>query len=298
MGGVIDRLEAVIREHVRDEMHRHVLGELYDGASGELDAMAFPELLVTYGTWRSRLIPAQARRCHVSSELRSSPKAVEHEAVLDTIVAKIEAGDDLRAHLSKGTDHVLEVDRMLADLGVHHLHLSVDLEANGRFLRRGTDLLFTAFKPGDAYLVGVYQHATDWARREILETIARNWPDGGIIHQLRYTIGLKHDFNDQERLELQQAGISANAIEVDGKVFATVGQSLAGSQYVAQQLRMTVVHVLGHWREHLAERLEEAARAVNAAAGREVDGNWEPLVHEGYAGFQREDVFHGIVPLS
>ena len=289
MGDLIGRLEVVICEYI--------LAEMPNDPTGTLDAMSLPDLLISYGTWRSRQIPAQPRRCHRSPELLANPKAAEHKVVLDAIAAKIEAGDDLSPHLSKRIDQGLRVDRMLADLNVYHLHLSVQLEANGRFVEQGDDLLFAAFTTGDAYLIGIYRHATDWARKNILETIARNWPDAGIAHQGSYAIGLTQNFTDAERLELQRAGVSANAIQVDGKVFATLGQSIAGNPYSANQLRMTVMHGLRDWKEHLAERLEEAAQAINIAAGREVDGDWEPIVHDERAGLQREDVFHGIVSL-
>ncbi len=290
MNDLIDRLEVAIRDYILEEMP--------DDPGGELAAMSFQELLISFGTWQSRLIPTQPRSCHVSRELRASPKAVEHRAELDVIVAKIKAGDDLTAHLSKGIDRPLGVDRMLADLGVYHLHLSTDLEPNGRFVQRGGDLLFAAFKPDDAYLIGFYEHATDWARQDILETIARNWPEAGIIHELKYVVGFTQTYSDEDRLALQQAGISTGQIEVDGKVFSTLGQSVAGDPYSAQKLRMTVIAELTDWRENLPDRLKEATAALNAAAGREVGGDWEPQIRDGIAGLQREEFFYPIVSLS
>jgi hypothetical protein len=290
MTGLIDQLEAATC--------RHILGEMPNDPNGKLAAMALPDLLVSYGTWRSRLVLAQPRRCHLSRELEASPKAVEHKVALAAIVAKLKAGDDLSPHLSKGIDQGRGVDRMLADLGVHHLHLSTQLEANGRFVERGGDLLFAAFKPDDAYLIGFYEHMTDWARKDILETVARNWPQAGIVHELRGVIGLTQNFSDEDRLQLQRAGISSNAFEMDGKVFATLGQSLAGNPYSANQLRMVVMSVLNDWTEHLPERLQQAAQDIDEAAGRQVAGDWEAVVHEGCAGLQREDVFYGVVSLS
>jgi hypothetical protein len=287
---LVDRLEAVTCQHILEEMP--------NDPGGKLAAMALPDLLISYGTWRSRLVPAKPRRCQLSRELQANPKALEHKVALDAIVAKIEAGDDLSPHLSKGIDQGRGVDRMLADLGVHHLHLSTQLEPNGRFVERGGDLLFAAFKPDDAYIIGFYEHITDWARKDILETVARNWPDAGVVHELRGVIGLTQNFSDEDRLQLQQAGISSNAFEMDGKVFATLGQSFAGNPYSANQLRMVVMHTLNDWREHLTERLEQASQSVNEAAGREVGGDWEPVVHEGCIGLQREDVFHPIAQLS
>ena len=290
MEELIDRLEEVIREHVLEAMP--------EDRSGHLATEPLPEVLMSYETWRSRLIPAQPRCPHLSPELQASPKAVEHKAALDAIVRKIEAGDDLTPHLSESIDKAHARDRMLADLGVHHLHLSTQLGPNGRFVERGNDLLFVAFKPGDAYLIGIYEHVTDWARKDILATIARNWPEVGVVHELKSVIGLTHEFDDADRLEIQKAGVSVGAIETDGKVFMTLGQSFAGEPYSAQRLRMVVMHMLDDWREHIEERLAEATVAVDAAAGREVTGDWEPVVYNECAGLQREDVFHPIAALS
>jgi hypothetical protein len=289
MDELVDRLEQVLREHV--------LKAMPGDPSGHLAAEPLPEVLMSYETWRSRLIPAQPRHPHLSPELRASPKAVEHKVALDALVRKIEVGDDLTPHLSKSIDKAQARDRMLADLGVHHLHLSTRLGPNGRFVERGDDLLFVAFKPGDAYLIDIYDHVTDWARKDILATIARNWPEAGLVHELKSVIGLTHEFDDADRLEIQKAGVSVGAIETDGKVFMTLGQSLAGEPYSASRLRMVVMHTLNDWREHIDERLAEAARAVDAAAGREVRGRWEAVVHDECIGLQREDVFHPIAQL-
>jgi len=118
------------------------------------------------------------------------------------------------------------------------------------------------------------------------------------VHELKSVIGLTQEFDDAGRLEIQKAGVSVGAIETEGKVFMTLGQSVAGEPYSAQRLRMVVMHTLDDWREHIKERLAEAAVAVDTAAGREVTGDWESVVHNECAGVQREEVFHPIAQLS
>jgi hypothetical protein len=46
-----------------------------DDPSGELVSMDLAALLISYNTWRGRLIPAQPRRCNISSQLTGSQKA-------------------------------------------------------------------------------------------------------------------------------------------------------------------------------------------------------------------------------
>jgi hypothetical protein len=284
---LIDQLEYAIQSYIQAAL-----------PNGHRGAQQLPDLLTEYRTWRKRFIAARPRRCHLSRELRSSPKFTEHQAALSAIVEKIAAGADLGPHLSKAAETDSGRDRMLADFGVYHLHVSTSMEPSGRYVTRGKDLLFAAFKPDDAYLIGIYEHITDWACESTLATVARNWPDAGIVHELRSVDGLERQYSDPDRLALQKAGVSVGAIEVDGKVFSTIGQSIGGAPYEAQQFRMTVMEVMRDWRENLADRLAEATIAVNNAAGREITGDWTPVVHEGIAGLQREEVFHRIVSLA
>lgn len=73
-------------------------------------------------------------------------------------------------------------DLMVADWGIHHLHLSSEIDSDG-FVKRGGDLLFAAFGADDAYLIGIYQHLTDWARKEVLgdrrPQLADRWNHAG-----------------------------------------------------------------------------------------------------------------------
>ena len=290
MSNLVNSIEVTLREHLLDAMP--------DDPNGRLAAKALADLVVDYGTWLSHGVPARSRCCHISKEMRASTKAAEHKDALDVIERKIIAGDDLKPHLSKSVDKADAIDRMHADFGVHHLHLSIELDAKGAFVKRGNDLLFAFFKPDDAYLIGIYEHLTDWARKNILEIAARNWPDAGIVHKLNFVTGLTNEYNDTERLELQKAGISVGAISTEDGVFMTLGQNLTGNPYSATRLRMLVMSALNDWREHFAERLAEAATAVDGAAGRSVRGDWKPVVHNEQIGLQREDVFHPIARLS
>jgi hypothetical protein len=282
---------------LEETTRKHLLGVMAADLSGELAKLSLSDLLIQWGTWKRRQIPSRPRRAHRSAELRASAKAVKHAAALAAIVAKIEAGEDLSAHLSKAAEENRGLVRMLADVGVHHLHIADALAPGGRHVVRGNDLLFVAFKPDDAYLIGIYEHKTDWAQTSIVETMARNWPNAGLVHELSYVIAPTQDWSNEERLELQRAGFAGSPVVVDGKVFMTVGQSFGGTPYSAARLSMVVMHTFREWGEELEARLAEAERALDEAAGKPVRGEWEPMVHDGSAGFARGDAFFGIVEL-
>jgi hypothetical protein len=304
MQKLADRMEHVIREHILVAMPADI--------SGVLAAMPIDHLVVTYATWMGRLIPPRPRRCHCSTELAASQKAVEHQASLDGITKEIESGADLKPRLSKrilvahdpmatataSLSRREDRDLLIADWGIHHLHLSSEVESDG-FVKRGGDLLFAAFRDDDAYLIGIYQHLTDWARKDILEIVVRNWPTSGIVLETQ-AIGLTNEFTDEERRQLRNAGISSPMVEVDGKVWAAaaLGHALDGTPMRAAQTRMALVHALNEWREYPDERLADAEHAVDKAAGRPVTGKWKPVVYDEWAGLQREDVFHPIARLS
>jgi len=286
-----------IIDDLEREMCAHILENLPADSTGNLAAQPLPGLLIEYGNWKARLIPARPRQVHVSNEMAGSAKLVEHKANVDSVIAKIELGDDLTAHLSKGIEKIGR-DRMLANLGIHHLHLSATLEPGSSFVERDEDLLFAAFTSDDAYLIGIYVHITDWARRSILETIARNWPDVGVLHRLRYAVGVENDLDDEARLALQNASISANMIEVDGSVFMTMGQTLDGTPLEVSRHRMAVMHTLNEWRANLDERLAGAARAIDETAGHPVNGAWQATVHDEQAGLVRGGVFYSVAAMT
>jgi hypothetical protein len=290
-------------EHLERAAREHVLSHMPDDPSGKLAAMDLKSLLISYNTWRGRLIPAQPRRCHISPELSGSQEAVEYKDALNAIVAKIEAGDDLKPYLSRavlvGHDPKGRTDRdpMLSDYGVHHLHLSTVLESDV-FVKRTKDLLFAAFKPGDAYLIGIYQHLTDWAKEDILKTVARNWPDIGIVHELRSVIGLTSYPTDEQRLQLRKGGIASAPVEVDGKFFMTIGQTLAGTPMRATQMSNLVMHTFREWQEKGDERVATILRVHEEATGLPVTSPWQIAVYNESIGYLRDGIFYGIVQLS
>ena len=211
-----------LADRADDAIRAYVLANMPNDPSGELAAKPLRELIHIYGNWQGRHITARPRKVHRSREIRASSAAQAHAAELAERVRKIEAGEDLEPHLSRAVETAFlstqdkaalksrqrdqDRDRMLADWGIRHLHLSSLLEPDG-FVKRGDDLLFAVFQPDGAYLLGLYTHA-DWVLEDLVTVIVENWPDAGIFHKLQYAVGFTSQPTSAERKRNRKLGIS------------------------------------------------------------------------------------------
>lgn len=296
---------------LEEEMRQALLRAMPPDATGELAQNSLADLLIIYGTWTSRLIAKRPRKVHQSKEMLASPRTASHRSELDELIAKIETGEDLRPHLSKrvetaflasasaaNTPNQARADRdvLLANRGIHHLHLSSDLEANGRWVKRGGDLLYAVLGPNDAYLLGVYGHG-DWALKQLVEIIVRNWPDIGIVYKLN-ALGLASpEPSDDELLLLQNAGV-VTMFEVDGAVWTFLGQTTAGTPIMATRAANELMHTLRRLRADLLDRLTKCQTDVEQIRGLKLSGDWYPTVIGRLAGFRCDDVFDPVANLD
>lgn len=227
-----------LRDSFDRDIREHVLTHLpcADADREALEKEKASDLLIIYANWLDRLIWAQPRRVHLSDALRANPlfSDVRFAGSLATICDRIERGDDLTPHLSRGL-HVgyeapsdepkklnrrRDLDLLLGDWGIHHLHLSTHVEADG-FVTRTDPLLLGVFKPDNAYLIDIIEHG-EWSRESIMKTAVRAWPDAGIAYELKGALGLARTYTDEERKQLRNAGVNV-MLEIDGKVYMTPG---------------------------------------------------------------------------
>jgi hypothetical protein len=234
------------------DIRDHVLSVLpYDRTDfalvTELKGKSARELLIIYKNWLDRLIPAHPRIVHQSAAVQASP--LRHDAKykqpLEDIIEKVEKGLVLTPHLSRRIMHGYEshaagnveldkrkdLDLLVNDWRVHHLHLSIQVENDG-FVKRTGPLLFGVFMPRDAYLIDIVEHG-GWTRAHVLETLIKEWPNSGIVHEVKGAVGLSGQLTDGERKVLRNKAISA-FFELDGKVYMPAGGlSTAGTSIAA-----------------------------------------------------------------
>lgn len=260
---------------------------------GYLEDQTLVDLMIDYRVWRSRFVQPLPRRVHLSPELRKSPKRQPHMVALATIEAKLARGEDLNAHLStrvalpvggdstKPPTQRADRDLLLAEWGVHHLHLSTEVGKNG-FTNRTADVLFVVFRGSDAYLLGIFSHPQheNWAAEEIFAVMARNWSDAGLVHEANYVVGLSQEYSDEDRLELRKAGVNAG-LQIDGKVFSPggLGMTLDGTPLRAVRESQQVMRELSQWEEDTEKRLVDVEDVPRLAY-------WLPAIRVLVPGFE------------
>ncbi len=220
--------------------------------SATMRELDFRSLHHVYATWRGRVPTARPRRVHISPELLANPDQSMYREGLADVLREVAHGDDLRPRMSTAVVDAYappqmlvcrrrserHVDRLLADWGLHHLHLfSESHDACPGFVRRSDHVLLAAFLRDDAYLIDLARHESrgaNWSALTILEVIVRSWPDAGIVLGADFVTGLKGgNWTDEDRRRLRKVGVSTGSVEINGRVW-TAGLGPPSSIGVAQ----------------------------------------------------------------
>jgi hypothetical protein len=235
-------LESQLVESVRTWIFQNLPHDQSDASlTSYLNGLDAHELLIRYHNWGSRFIRPQPRTVLRSAEFSRNPIALQRTHDLALLVDDIERGRDLQKYLSKNVVRNVvrapggrrpDLDLMLNDWRVHHLHISSQLDPDG-FVKRDGPLLFCVFHPDTAYLIDIMGHG-DWTREHVLQVIAREWPAAGIIRQIQVAIaGASPALTDDERAALRAKHMNAT-FEHDGKVYMPGGALMAaGTSFAA-----------------------------------------------------------------
>ena len=201
----------------------------------ELNAKDARELLIVYHNWMFRHIYKTPRQVHFSGAYLSNAIFAQKKADLDALTDKIKNGEELKPHLSERVETVIEpgsrklnqrrdLDLMLIEWEVHHLHISQEMQQNG-FVKRDGPLLFAVFHSNDAYVLDVMTHK-DFNRDHILKILADEWPDAKLIHEIKagpgekIELAVKHTEDDRNKLRK----IAVNTlVEIGDRVFKPAG---------------------------------------------------------------------------
>ncbi len=238
----------------------------YDRADSDavaaLKAKPGPELLVIYLNWQSRLVATLPRQVLWSRAFDANPVRTERAATVAAIIEDIEQGRLLTKYLSRSVNvgfalpanrskkqlgRRRDLDLLLNDWGIHHLHISTEVEADC-FVKRGGPVIFAIFKPERAYLIDIMDHG-DWAREQVIRVIVETWPNDGLVNELKGVLGMSRSYTDKERVQLRAAGMST-FVELDGRVYLpSLGISTAGTSTATTMHAMRILRALKHFEE-------------------------------------------------
>ena len=224
-----------------------------DELQKKLAEMPTPELVIRFRNWLARLVHPHPRQVNESKEFVASELARSHDANLKILLEKIRAGFDLSPHLSKFVKHGYErthkndrnrrrdLDLLLNDWGIHHLHISNEIDRDG-FVKRGGPLLFAIFTVTDCYVLDVLLHG-EWANQRLVEVAVRNWPDAKLFLTLPLLIAPHRPFSASDRMGFRGAGIST-FIYLDGSAvmaknggISSAGTATDATRYAQSLLR-------------------------------------------------------------
>jgi hypothetical protein len=265
----LETMESLV-ERLEKRLRRYALGQLPSGNGQrcELEKLELRDLLTVYGNWRYRCPAAQPRHVHIAQELQDEMGAEKVTEAIGPLIQKIKDGDNLKSFLSRnvnfavdrseGTPHHRrkDLDLLLAEWGVHHLHLSEVIEPDG-FAERTCDLLFVVLRPTDAYLIGIYLHGS-WTKRAVAERAVRNWPEAELFFRSNYVIGLTQEWDESESAALRKAGLTQSMM-IDGHVYSPHGQTLGGTSLTISRRVMNLMWELSDWKTRGEDRLMEIA---------------------------------------
>ncbi|MEQ1697246.1 MAG: hypothetical protein ABL901_15540 [Hyphomicrobiaceae bacterium] len=256
----------------------------YDKSDNTLDqhlqSLDAHGLLVVCHNWMSRLVKPQPRSVAKSAAFLANPVVTARKSDFDSLIADIEAGNDLKQYLSRGVKVAAQVpgvklgrrqdlDLMLTEWGVHHLHISSQVESDG-FVKRDGPLLFAVFRPATAYLVDVMGHG-DWNSEHVLRTMYQEWPKAGIIHALDpglpgHPTKLVSNRTEAERGQLRKAGINS-LLDLGGGVIvkAAAGMSGAGTAIGATVAADRLLEKIEAFEDEWTNRIADLKQRLAAA---------------------------------
>lgn len=237
------------QQDLRDEVMKWLPRDSSDpSVTAELSALHTGELIIRFFNWLSRLIHPHPRQVLRSQQYIFRRMLPREQVYLERIVEKIETGADLSPHLTRGVAHGFvqrapatmkknlgrrrDLDLLLNEWGIHHLHLPDVLDNDG-FVRRDPVLdrnllLFAIFQADKAYLLDVSPHG-EWTNERLVAIAVRNWPNARLFWSLN-ALGPAQAVTQDDRQKLRSVGVTT-PIQVDGKVFiaATGGITTAGT---------------------------------------------------------------------
>jgi hypothetical protein len=147
----------------------------------------------------------------------------DHQAGVDLLIKKSEAGDDLRTYQSTSLDNPDFNDAMLQDWNISHFHLgTTPYPRNPSFMDRTDPLLFAFVTSDSLYCIDVMGHGS-WSNVQLLDAVYENWPDllkPFVLHGIKSSATA---YKNDEIAKLRKAGLVVATTRPDGTIHGLVG---------------------------------------------------------------------------
>lgn len=218
---------------------------------GELAAVGYPAPAVANGqevcfrhfNYRKRAIDVRPRAVEQSAEFVLPADQV---AGYEALKAKIEAGEDVRPHLSTQLTDPDYDDPMLNDWGIHHFHLGTSPHpTRPGFVARTGPLLYARVLDDQVLCFQIMTHA-NWTNRQLIEIWHNNWPQDLAPYKLKGVSAAMPAVTDDELKLLRQGRVNTILQLPDGSLIVPPGGGIATSGLSAQ-----VVHDCDWYAHHM-----------------------------------------------
>ena len=257
------------------------------------DNMGIRSLVARYLEMLNRRITPFPRRVHFSEEIYESLGKLTREKVAKQREKAAEAwesvflirhlfteGENVNCFLSKNINSATgerSIDGLLWDFGMHHFHLSKEVNESG-FVKRSDYLLFVIVAQEDAYFVDVRRHPPrrddlGWVRQDLLRIVYSNWPELIESSVLRGVKGT--ELTDEEKQELRRKNVNC-AVQIGDNAIASMrgGVTAAGTSILCQFLADKFLNEIGEYQSYL-ETQPAAVKVALQNKGRNIDGDME-----------------------
>jgi hypothetical protein len=188
----------------------------------------------------------------------------DHQAGLDLLIKRSEAGDDLRAYQSMSLDNPDFNDCMLHDWNISHFHLgTIPYPRNPLFMDRTGPVLFAVVTNDSLYCIDVMSHGS-WSDVQLLDAIYENWPDllePFVLHGIKLGIAA----TNAEIANLRKAGVVVATKRPDGTIHgpAGMGYSANGDSLRVTTQLMEMVRHCRNAQKAVMTYFEDPAQASN-----------------------------------
>lgn len=172
----------------------------------------------------------------------------------EQLLLEIEQGKDLSPRASrKQRDSEVFVDKMLADWGVHHLHLGSNYIKKGKnkgLVQGNKEILFVYVTQDYVHVIGVFDHCS-WAKEKVLQVIHDNWPELIEVYRLPKGVDIARNITELDRLNYRTSNINTFT-KIGDTVYFTPGGGLTcgglgGADVESSNIVLRATRELGKW---------------------------------------------------